>query len=289
MAQYKIECPECETILRPTKPLQAGKKVKCPKCGNTFAAPAQNAAPAKAAAKKKTSGKGSDEDNDSTYAVADDGIDQEVKDAKKPKINYAPDMSIKDLRGPAQALLIPPSNKLIMVGVIGFIGWLGLIVALLIAVFFPVPEYKGVASNTPTKKAGEEEKKSEFFKVMEIDLAPLTKLVWYLFLAALAPMILGMLYSGLMTLGAVKMQNLESRGWGIAACIMSILPFNLLGFIVLTWLVVQFVLLMVIDGVEAFLIGLAALEALAGVGVGIWGLTVLMKQEVIDGFNYEAE
>ncbi len=36
MAVARITCPECQTTLRPAKPLPAGKKVKCPECGVTF-------------------------------------------------------------------------------------------------------------------------------------------------------------------------------------------------------------------------------------------------------------
>ena len=32
------------------------------------------------------------------------------------------------------------------------------------------------------------------------------------------------IYNGITIIGAVKMQNLESRGWGIASSIMTILP-----------------------------------------------------------------
>jgi hypothetical protein len=316
MAEYQIECPECESILRPTKPLTPGKTVKCPRCGHPFKVPA----PAKAkvgADKKKTPGKktGPEEEEAMTYRVVDEGLDQEERDEKKPKINYAPDMSIKDLRGPAQAMVIQPSNKLMLAGTLGFLGWLGLLIVILIPVLFPLPEYqsettkdqpKGVlslgrgfaavkdeaepgAGAAGQKKGADEDKPTEFFNVMGMDLALLSLFAWYMFLVCLLPMVLGMIYSGLLTYGAVKMQNLESRAWGIVACVMAIIPINHLGFIALTWLIVQFLLLLVMDGVGGYLIFLAVVEGLMGVAVGIWGLIVLMKQEVIDGFNYVAE
>src|SRR5579862_3115223 len=63
MLVSKVTCPKCKTVLKPTSPLESGKKVKCPKCKNDFtAAPdeedkesAKNdkaAAPAKTKAKK---------------------------------------------------------------------------------------------------------------------------------------------------------------------------------------------------------------------------------------------
>jgi hypothetical protein len=145
------------------------------------------------------------------------------------------------------------------------------------------------ASAGAAKKKEEEEKQIDYLKVMGVDLAVLGLYAWYIFLLLLLPFIFGMIYSGILTFGAVKMQNLESRVWGIVACVMSILPFNLLGFVALTWLIIQFVLLMVLDDVTGMLIGVASIEALLGVGVGIWGLVVLMKPEVIEGFEYEPE
>src|SRR5947209_4153601 len=56
----KITCPECGNVMRPAKPLKAGKRVKCSECGADFlvedeveeARPAKTAkATAKAAAK----------------------------------------------------------------------------------------------------------------------------------------------------------------------------------------------------------------------------------------------
>ena len=32
MASAKLTCPECKTVLRPSKPVAPGKKIKCPKC-----------------------------------------------------------------------------------------------------------------------------------------------------------------------------------------------------------------------------------------------------------------
>ena len=36
MAVIKITCPECQSVLRPAKPVPAGKTVKCPECGSRF-------------------------------------------------------------------------------------------------------------------------------------------------------------------------------------------------------------------------------------------------------------
>jgi predicted Zn finger-like uncharacterized protein len=38
---FSVTCPECRAILKSANPVPAGKKVKCPKCGTAFEAPAQ--------------------------------------------------------------------------------------------------------------------------------------------------------------------------------------------------------------------------------------------------------
>src|SRR5947199_3201333 len=52
MSATKLTCPKCQATLRPAKPLPAGKRVKCPKCGARFAVGAGGAA-GRPAAKKK--------------------------------------------------------------------------------------------------------------------------------------------------------------------------------------------------------------------------------------------
>src|SRR5579884_545681 len=163
MAVSKLICPECKKVLKPTKPLPEGKKVTCPKCGANFAAkepppdPAAHptkkaaapAAPKPTAVKKAQQASkpirpieqrrhnlddDEDEDEGGVYDFA------EQPDHEGPEVEYTPDMSIKDLRGPAQAMLVKPSNYLIMAGVVGFFGWLGFMVIVLIPIIFPLQE-----------------------------------------------------------------------------------------------------------------------------------------------------
>ena len=42
--------------------------------------------------------------------------EEQKAEEDKPQIEYAPDMSIKDLRGPAQAAVVAPSNYLLLIG-----------------------------------------------------------------------------------------------------------------------------------------------------------------------------
>ena len=47
--------------------------------------------------------------------------------------------------------------------------------------------------------------------------------------------------------GAIQMQNMDSRGWGIAGSILAMVPINVGGLQIVTALVVQIVLIQVID------------------------------------------
>src|SRR5260370_33869846 len=39
MSAMTFACPTCQTRLKPTKPIPAGKKVRCPKCSHVFEPP----------------------------------------------------------------------------------------------------------------------------------------------------------------------------------------------------------------------------------------------------------
>src|SRR5262245_47854314 len=129
MSLTKLVCPECSKVLKPARPVAPGKKVRCPKCDAVFVAgeeedgeagialaddeeakPKKKPAPAKAkAAKDKPDAKAkkpaASEEEEGAYVLSKDGDDDE-----KPDIEYAPNQSIKDLRGPAVAMLTSPTN-----------------------------------------------------------------------------------------------------------------------------------------------------------------------------------
>ncbi|HZY88940.1 MAG TPA: hypothetical protein VFE78_29210 [Gemmataceae bacterium] len=343
MPVTKLTCPKCATVLKPAKPLPEGKKVKCPKCGTLFAAVAEAAPedkkprPEPAGAKKKPADKPApakpvaeedDYEGAATYSFVeedkppredDDDDDDDEERERKPKINYAPDMSIKDLRGPAQMAIMRPSNALIFVGIMGFLGWLGLIVVLLIPVLFPLPDddegkprpAKAVgpglaaASQAPAPaaafggggQAGDKDKKKDeegksAFDVAGVDFSLFAVFAWWLLILALLPLILGMVYCAVLTYGAVKMQNLESRGWGIASAILALLPFTTGGMMFLTAFLANWLLNMFFDD-PAFsmyvAIVLMSIQTLVALAAGVWNLIVLMKPEVIEGFEYIPE
>jgi hypothetical protein len=324
----KLVCPECRTALKPAKPVPAGKKVKCPECAFTFAAPGAvepevrmpKAPPRKAAPKKPAQGmpapkkrKGDDDEEEAggTYAFLGEGP---ASGEVKQDIEYAPDMSIKDLRGPAQAAVVRPSNWLIIQGVAGFLGWLGFLVILLIPILFPLDADDGQRKQAPMIASGlgagaepgagswsppkqvSEKKEGDlgatFFMVFGMNLSLVADFaVWLMFLTAL-PLLLALVYSAVLTLGAVKMQNLESRRWGIASCIMVMVPINVGGVAMLLGIFGQFFFKMLYDEPEAVngaVITLISLAWLSQLGVGVWALMTLMKPDVIAGYEYVAE
>lgn len=113
-----MKCEHCDANLKLPGTLAPGKKIKCPKCSGVITVPSSSApskppkeekkAPEEPPKKKNT---GDDDDEGGLYGLQD--IANPEKETKsKPKINYALDTSNKDLRGPAQAALLGPSNKI---------------------------------------------------------------------------------------------------------------------------------------------------------------------------------
>ncbi|MEI6771558.1 MAG: hypothetical protein WCL90_08375 [Planctomycetota bacterium] len=114
-----MKCEHCSANLKLPGTLAPGKKIKCPKCSGVITVPSASAPsnPPKdekkvpeAPPKKKSSGD-DDDDDGVLYGLRDiPKPGEEVK--SKPTVNYALDTSNKDLRGPAQAALLGPSNKI---------------------------------------------------------------------------------------------------------------------------------------------------------------------------------
>src|SRR5262249_42234632 len=137
----------------------------------------------------------------------------------------------------------------------------------------------------------EEEKKS-FIVVYGWDLAVLAGFEWYFFILMLSPIFVGMAYSGLIALGAVKAQNIESRAWGIVASIMAIVPLNPGGVLAVTLILIDIPMGMIFDDVEfirtvdlAWIVILCLVEA----AIGALALIAMFRPEVKKGFEYKAE
>jgi len=337
----RITCPDCKAVLKPVKPVPEGKKIKCPKCGSDFivlaeeapqelaiglapepdpeprprekspeAVPRKKAPKAKAGAKAPAAQKAKkpiDDDEIGSYGVVKDD------EVEGQNINYAPDTSIKDMRGPAQEAIIKPTNSLIISGIIGFIGWLALLVLILIPVLFPLNQDFGTKDNPhellkltnkglativdpggnpdwAKDKIGAAE--SSAMMVWGIDLNQTAFLDLPMLFLCLLPVILGMGYAGILAGGAVKAQNMESREWGIASSILVMLPINHCGVMMVASIFIQFILTMIIDDreyIQYLVLVTCIIICLGEIALGAWALKVFMQPEVVDGFNYQAE
>jgi hypothetical protein len=318
MPVSKLTCPECGRVLKPAKPLAVGKKVKCPRCETIFVAvedeeeefeerPARareqgrargkggaGKPPAPKAAKKKPEAKKSAAEEIGTYGTIQENEDPE----DRPEILFMPEVKIKDLRGPAQAMVMGPSNLMLIVGIIAVVGWLVLILMLVIPVVFPVTEQdkdKDEWVGGPRPREGPKVKKKDpsFYEIWGVDAAFFTKKPWYIFLVSLVPLVLAGIYSGIATFGAVQMQNLESRRWGIAGAIMAMIPLHMGGVIILVGLLTNFLfrhqLEMDAEYTTFLVILFTSIAWLTSLAAGLRCLLVLNDEDVIAGYEYVAE
>jgi hypothetical protein len=288
MPVSKVSCPECGAVLKSSKPVTPGKKIRCPKCGESFTAPSEEvqearprpATKASPAARKKTAApppapaKHTDDDDDDiggTYAVIkepedhrrDDDEDDDDDDRDKPDLTFALDLSVKDPRGQAQMRIVRPSNWLILSGAIGcliqlfWIGWAA----------FPfifnegewlsdaeVAQALGKTYKEGTAPPHIERKDMKGDDEAKVEAMELIFLIFHIFVGSFAFVYL--LLAGLVVYGGVKMQNMESWGWGLAASIIA-------------------------------LFGTAT--GIFGVLFGVWCLVTLNDPKVKEGFRYQQE
>src|SRR5436309_535583 len=115
-------CPDCATKMKRAEPLPAGKKLRCPECGNVFAPAAGPAKKAAAPAAKPAAAPKrppADDGGDIPYTMAKD--EQYAADAKdRHDIAFSPikDRFRRSARGPALVQVVKPSNILLATGVL---------------------------------------------------------------------------------------------------------------------------------------------------------------------------
>jgi hypothetical protein len=330
----RLKCPECETTLNPAKPLAPGKKVRCPRCEAVFTvpadddeqeAPSRKQAPAKASAVKKGApAKDKPESRPSPKPAAADDADDEAgvygfklseeedqeEEEKKPKIDYAPNLTVTDPRGPATAKLIAPSNWIIVHGAELFFGGL-LVFAIglwpfVFAEFLVPPKefYRagkieekrkqqeearkrqpgGAAAGGSSTQTSEQEEYVDDIKPEELEKTyPKYYTAWekaceekagensWMMVAG----VLAALYGLLVGYGGVKMQNLESYPWSIAAAIMVVVAGLGLGGTGLFYL---------IEGKSGVKFATAISS---GVFFGGWALARLKEPKIRDAFFFK--
>jgi hypothetical protein len=202
-------CPnaDCGVTLKTPNRVAAGKSVKCPKCGRSFV-PERGDDSDDDSAKKKarpkieapppqlTSRMDDDDDDDAEsikkgYGVVKEG-EAEVKEAakNKPKFTEVQDKFKKSARGPAQGLLVMPSNLLL--------GG-GMILTGASVVYFVIGMWPLVFNDAPP---GEE----------ELDEAVFSMLMG----------LLGFVWGGMICYGASQMQELGSYIFAMLGAIMGV-------------------------------------------------------------------
>jgi hypothetical protein len=308
MPLVKLTCPHCGATLKPGRPVPEGRTVKCPKCSETFQAgeelPEATAAPSSPAAAATSKS----HDDDGTYAVIKEETDREEEPVRrkkkrrkddededeeddededeegKPDIiqEYLKNLKSKDPRGPAQAQVVSPSNWLLRSGLIGFFGWAITFIVFMIPVAFPnIEDKEDKGKSSPSASQEKDKKKVEGGKKDEISLAMVLEEPLHIVLFV-AVLLLGLAHGGLIAVGAVKMQSLESYGWGMVSAILTILPLHMLPFFWLFWSICDFIM-------DEMGWAFALIVFLAGPGVGIPCMMVLRKPEVKAGFEYKPE
>jgi hypothetical protein len=201
------------------------------------------------------------DDDDDEYEDDDEPIKEGADD--KADISIVPDLTVKDPRGIAQEIVIRPSNWLMLVTVLDIVftlAWMGFF---LIPIFFALPpDTDRVSTVNPGAPGAAAAQAKETGKQAAGGLSWETGTSGFAsWLVVLMVLLIGgflLAYNGVIVSGCVRMQNLESYGWCIAACIMAMIPI----------------------GLSCYLFRLL---------LGVSCLITLRRADVIDGFNYRAE
>jgi hypothetical protein len=276
--------------------------------------PATKAKPAKAQAASKPNAPSKSfsddpDDDGGTYAL----LDKPGEEGEGIKLTYEPDTSIKDLRGPAVAAVVPPSNAMLWFGASGCLVNLFIVLVQVWPFIFAdnlldhkqyFEEYylfrrPGVSNDefqkglTRIKNIPDDrkdllpEEKDTIAKAEGDDrMQRIIVAITYFML---------IIYNGVIVVGATKMQYLESRTWGIVAAVMTLV---ILSDGPLLWLTYNGASMLVSSLFERgelidwfsygnFLLYLMLVGAcVPPVGIGIWSLKVLNRPEVRAGFEY---
>jgi hypothetical protein len=242
----KVTCPNCQAVLRPAKPVDAGKKVKCPRCGTGFVVSdvpmdVTAAEPLEPPSPPVPERRPYDEDEDTgpaTYEFKDqpepvrkkpardyddddyeDEEEQEFDEHGKMNLSIVADLTVKDPRGIAQEKVIRPSNWLMFSAIASIILELIRLSWFLIPVFFSLPEDTSLTNPPGFQQSKETAKEKDFTKDLTWGLAK-----WLFVLLQILASVIVFVYNGFIVIGTVKIQNLEGYAWGITACILGLLP-----------------------------------------------------------------
>lgn len=243
MSVNKYTCPECKAVLKPAKPLTPGKKVRCPKCEAIFTVEGEDGTTPRKPAPPAP--RPLEDDEAGTYGV----IDHEKSDAEDEIKENIHEISLRDKfpkskRMSVQSIVIPPSNLLLGTGILMALGALLCIIWWLFPIMFTehfaeprqvLRDPKGrpwdlnwedfkLRRSVEKDPARKQDLEDAYNKLLEIDRSEKWSRAVLIFFIGLPLAV----YSVLIIMAAVKMQNLESYPWAMAGSILA-MP-SLLGF-----------------------------------------------------------
>lgn len=257
------------------------------------------------------------------YGFADEPKDDNQDEEKSQSRLHEGDQTNYDPRGPAQAAVVGPTNLLLITGGIGALGWFILSMMVAVMILFPpvrvsrdpeVPPgwqagiligpglgahmYEKIPKDPPGTEDGKAPSSFSGGPLKALGLGWVVGLPGWLGLLLALLFLLPAAYCGLIAIGAVKAHNLESRGWGMMASALALVPITVGGWL---WLTLPLAYTLLFDvfleptNKTDLVIGWSALILIAslmcgwGIRVGLQNFWTLMQPEVIEGFEYEPE
>lgn len=264
-------CPECKVKIKRTKPIEQGKKARCPKCQAGVPASALFAEPKVPAAAAPAKGRyDDDDDGPAQYGVVQDVFDPEVEARKEEAFNALKDRFEKSKRGPALELVVKPSNYLLLCGVLTCAVALGGAFWSVFPMIFKVEkvqEKKAMYWNPGDKDKRQYEELTDDQKTTR----------WL----CLAGFVGFFIWGAVVSAGAAKMHEIEMYWLAFVASIMALVgPFVPVGI----WLTLENM-----NGGDFDLgAGPAVLCYALTIPISLWCISTLCKEKVKAGFGEEA-
>jgi hypothetical protein len=315
-AGKKVKCPKCgkgfevraeddEENPRPKKP--AGKASpaakKPPPPASAPAAPKDDEDVGTYAVIKEPEPENLDDEDEDEDEDDEDGEDgKKKKKSKKIDITFSLDTSIKDPRGPAQEAVVRPSNWLVLLGGLDVIFYVATIIWAVFPFLFAehyisLDPIFGVsakademvhipdeASWTADQRAKVADADDNSWDIAKLGLGKFPR-IW-----VMSVTIVFIAIGSVAVFGSVKMQTLESWGWGLAGTLLtpvaSIPMFALTVVLVSTLFATDDLIVLIIMG------GIGAAFAVFSGAVLFWtvqSLKVLLDPKVKEGYRHEAK
>jgi hypothetical protein len=256
--------------LKRAEPLPAGKKLRCPECGNVFAPAAKVKQPAAKKTEPKAPAPASPEQDIFTFQATD--YDADADSAREDVFSPIKDRFARSARGPALIHVVRPSDWLLRTGAMICIA---AITGILWAIWPLIFKIQEVQPEDKTKGFRPGTYANETRKYKELTPEEFNQRFVYL-----GCFIGQFLWGSVVCLGASRMHTLDSYPLAVVGSIMAIVGPGVPAGIVL--------LIDAIKTDDAYTVFLSILLiALPGIPMSIWSLATLRRQDVIDGFREE--